>query len=84
MPSVDQTLQYQNNHVEIVYEQDCGTYEVTFANADVAGTDVNLFLTAEAAGGSGGPNNKQYPQKMTLASTDPNHIGQYNTIMTVK
>ena len=70
IPSADQVLQYQNNYIEFVYEQDCGTYEVEFTNADPAGVDISQFTVLEAPGGSAGPHNKPYSQKFTLATTD--------------
>ena len=41
IPSAEQVLQYQNNYIEFVYEQDCGTYEVEFVNTDTSGVDIS-------------------------------------------
>ena len=69
-------LVYQENYVESVYSQDCGTYTTTLSPS-------YPFLTIESTGATGGPNNHGFLDKMTLVSTDLSDIGQYTVTMTI-
>ena len=70
------TLTYQENYIEGIYKQNCGTYTVTLSPA-------YSFLSLTKTGATGGPNNQPYWDRITLQSNDPIDIGQYEVLMTV-
>lgn len=68
-------LVYQENYMESIYEQDCGTYTVTLS------PDYTFLALAQS--GARGPSNQLYWDQLTLSSNDPIDIGQYNVLMTI-
>ena len=57
----NQSINYVNNWIEFIYEQDCGTYTVDFEPVD-PNCDMSAALSSDARSGSAGPNNKPYSQ----------------------
>ena len=55
-----QTLPYQRNYIEYVYNQNCGSYEIAIEPTDPSCDFTSLFTVA-ASTGSGGVNNLPYP-----------------------
>ena len=70
------SLDYQENYMEKVYEQNCGTYSVTLS-------PTYSFLTIAQTGATSATNNLLYYDQLTLASSNPLDIGQYSVLMTV-
>lgn len=62
--------------MEVVYEQDCGSYTTTLSPS-------YPFLTLESTGATAGPHSHSYHDKLTLASNDLSDVGQYSVTMTV-
>ena len=67
-PSDVATLDYQENYMEYVYNQDCGSYTVTMTP--------NLgLLTLRQTGATGGSNGHTFYDEVTLASTSLSDVG---------
>ena len=74
---VVQTLAYQVNHIESIYNQDCGDYSYTI-------TPFKPFLALGKSGANLNPHSRPYIDQLTLASNSPDDIGVYTFEVTVQ
>ena len=61
-------LEYQQNYMEQIYEQNCGTYTVKLS-------PTYSFLTIAKTGATAGANSLTYFDQLTLVSNNPLDIG---------
>ena len=57
-----ETLVYEENYIEKIYGQDCGSYTVSFEPVDPSVCDMSSLLSVDAKSGSGGPNSHAFSQ----------------------
>ena len=70
-----QALPYQENYVEYLYGQNCGTYSVSFAAVDPS-CDHTSLLSVDAKTGTHATNSNAFSQTMTLTSNNPSDVGE--------
>ena len=76
------TVDYQNNYIELLYGQNCGTYSLTLEPTDPT-CDLTAALTFDSSTGSGGPNALSYQQAIILESSDQSQVGQCSVDMVI-
>ena len=81
-PSATQALTYQENFIEYLYGQNCGSYVVTFAPVDAA-CDHSSLLSVDARTGTNPTNSNPFSIQMTLVSTDASDIKECQTEMII-
>ena len=76
-PDDSKTLQYYDNYMENIYDQNCGTYSVVLEPA-------YSFLTVSRTGSvSTSTHAHPYDDLITLSSSDVNDIGKYSVTMRI-